>query len=250
IEMYQSDYCITLDELPADLYSKGVETKPTQSTTTTSGDGSTTTTTTTATGDFKFEVKSYDIELPANYLELEEVVVEIEGAPTASIGGALGYSNGSTPEDWVNIEWKGNADKDGKLTVTIDTSDMPKGLKNAELQIWWSNVWNAATETATDKDCEMIKYEVHANMGGLLTPVVYGDANEDGEVNISDAVLIMQSIANPEEFKITEQGKLNGDVYNTGDGITNNDALIIQYVEIKTITAADLPVDKEFLNDK
>ncbi|MDE6665988.1 MAG: glycoside hydrolase, partial [Ruminococcus sp.] len=250
IEMYQSDYCITLDELPADLYSKGVETKPTQSTTTTSGDGSTTTTTTTATGDFKFEVKSYDIELPANYLELAEVVVEIEGAPTASIGGALGYSNGPTPEDWVNIEWKGNADKDGKLTVTIDTSDMPKGLKNAELQIWWSNVWNAATETATDKDCEMVKYEVHANMGGLLPPVVYGDTNEDGEVNISDAVLIMQSIANPEEFKITEQGKLNGDVYNTGDGITNNDALIIQYVEIKTITAADLPVDKEFLNDK
>ncbi|MDE6092990.1 MAG: glycoside hydrolase family 9 protein [Ruminococcus sp.] len=72
--------------------------------------------------------------------------------------------------------------------------------------------------------------------------VVYGDANEDGNVNISDAVLIMQSIANPEEFKISKQGKINGDVYNNGDGITNNDALAIQLVEIKTITAEDLPL--------
>ncbi|MDE5771645.1 MAG: glycoside hydrolase [Ruminococcus sp.] len=249
IEMYQSDYCITLDELPADLYSKGAVTKPQQSTTTTSGDGSTTTTTTTtATGDFKFEVKSYDIELPANYLELAEVVVEIEGAPTASIGGALGYSTGDTPDDWVNIEWKGNADKDGKLTVTIDTSDMPKGLKNAELQIWWSNVWNAATETATDKDCEMVKYEVHANMGGLLPPVVYGDADESGDVNINDAVLIMQSIANPDKYKLTEQGKANADVVDNGGGITNADALAIQYIESKTITTADFPLTSKELD--
>ncbi len=73
------------------------------------------------------------------------------------------------------------------------------------------------------------------------TNVVYGDANEDGNVNISDSVLIMQSIANPDEFKITEQGKNNADVYRRGDGVTNNDALIIQYVEIKTLTVDDLP---------
>ncbi len=77
--------------------------------------------------------------------------------------------------------------------------------------------------------------------------VAYGDANEDGEVNISDSVLIMQAIANPEEFSLTEQGKNNADVYKRGDGVTNSDALIIQYVEIKTLTVDDLP--ESWLNE-
>ncbi len=69
-----------------------------------------------------------------------------------------------------------------------------------------------------------------------------GDANENGDVNISDAVLIMQAIANPEEYQISKQGQLNADVYNRGDGITCNDALVIQMVETKTISSTDLPV--------
>lgn len=73
----------------------------------------------------------------------------------------------------------------------------------------------------------------------------YGDVNEDGAVNISDAVLIMQSIANPDEFQITEQGKLNGDVVDNGNGLTNIDALAIQYIEIKTINTSDLPLTSE-----
>lgn len=75
---------------------------------------------------------------------------------------------------------------------------------------------------------------------------VYGDADEDGEVNINDAVIIMQSIANPDKYKLKTQGKINADVYNNGDGVTNNDALIIQYVESKTISVSDLPVGKDF----
>ena len=69
-----------------------------------------------------------------------------------------------------------------------------------------------------------------------------GDVNEDDDVNISDAVLIMQSIANPDEFKISEQGKLNGDVVDNGNGLTNIDALAIQYVEIKTFTSSIFPM--------
>ena len=45
---------------------------------------------------------------------------------------------------------------------------------------------------------------------------------------MSDAVLIMQSLANPNGYKITEQGKVNGDVYENGSGITNQDAVSIQ----------------------
>ena len=70
----------------------------------------------------------------------------------------------------------------------------------------------------------------------------YGDADLDGEVNINDAVLIMQSIANPDKYKLNEQGKLNADVVDNGGGITNSDALAIQYIESKTIKASDFPI--------
>ena len=70
----------------------------------------------------------------------------------------------------------------------------------------------------------------------------FGDADESGEVNINDAVLIMQSIANPDKYKLTEQGKLNADVIDNGNGVTNSDALAIQYVESRTITPSDFPM--------
>ncbi|MDE6092501.1 MAG: cellulose 1,4-beta-cellobiosidase, partial [Ruminococcus sp.] len=77
---------------------------------------------------------------------------------------------------------------------------------------------------------------------------MWGDANVDEKVNISDAVLIMQSIANPEEFTVSAQGKLNGDVIDNGGGLTNLDALAIQYVEIKTITNEAFPMSANDLD--
>ncbi|MBP7188212.1 MAG: glycoside hydrolase family 11 protein [Ruminococcus sp.] len=57
---------------------------------------------------------------------------------------------------------------------------------------------------------------------------IWGDANCDDNTDMSDAVLIMQSLANPNGYKITERGKINGDVYENGSGITNQDAVSIQ----------------------
>lgn len=64
-----------------------------------------------------------------------------------------------------------------------------------------------------------------------------GDANVDGEFTLADAVMIMQSIANPDRYGIkaengmTEQGVKNADT--DGDVITNSDALNIQKRLIK-----------------
>ncbi|MBR6996284.1 MAG: hypothetical protein IKH96_09750 [Ruminococcus sp.] len=55
-----------------------------------------------------------------------------------------------------------------------------------------------------------------------------GDANCDGETDLADAIFIMQSMANPDKYDISERGRFNGDVYETGHGITANDALEIQ----------------------
>ena len=64
--------------------------------------------------------------------------------------------------------------------------------------------------------------------------VVKGDANCDGQVDLSDAVMIMQALANPNKYgldgtaehHLTEQGKLNADM--DGDGLTVGDAQAIQ----------------------
>ena len=77
--------------------------------------------------------------------------------------------------------------------------------------------------------------------------IKYGDANCDGDVTIADAVLILQSIANPDNYKLSEQGRKNADVSNYGDGITASDALVIQLVEAKQINVKDLPTQYKII---
>ncbi|MDE5862489.1 MAG: hypothetical protein K2H28_09895 [Ruminococcus sp.] len=72
--------------------------------------------------------------------------------------------------------------------------------------------------------------------------IIYGDANCDTNISLADAVLIMQSLSNPDIYNLSEQGKSNADIYNRGDGITTQDALTIQKVNINLIETADLPV--------
>lgn len=74
-------------------------------------------------------------------------------------------------------------------------------------------------------------------LGGFAAEsTMIGDANCDGKVDISDAVLIMQSLASPNKYgitgsdpkHITDQGKKNADCDGSNDGVTNADALAIQ----------------------
>ncbi len=78
---------------------------------------------------------------------------------------------------------------------------------------------------------------------------ISGDANCDGKVRLNDAVLIMQSIGNPEVYglggtdknSITAQGIINADCCGNNDGLTNNDALSIQRYLIHLVDA--LPIE-------
>ena len=94
-------------------------------------------------------------------------------------------------------------------------------------------------------------YCVEMNMIPIMDSVaVNGDANCDGELSMADAVIIMQSLANPERFgvngtdehHITEQGKKNADITGDNDGITNADALAIQM----KLLGLDNTVDAEY----
>lgn len=229
VNMYTSDYAITLDELPANLYSEPVVTTTdpnatTVTTTTTTADPDATTTTT----PYVFQQKSYKITLPET--DRGTITVNIEGAPTASIGGCIGY--GTNADDWVNLEWSGNADADGKLSVDIDISEIPETFTTVELQIWWSNVWDNVNKVANDADCEMIDYTFSSSADVTTTTEepngTYGDANGDGAVDVADATLIMQTAANPDVYSIDDENKPFADVTGDGDGVTPADALAIQ----------------------
>ncbi|MDE6781390.1 MAG: DUF5620 domain-containing protein [Ruminococcus sp.] len=78
---------------------------------------------------------------------------------------------------------------------------------------------------------------------------LWGDANVDKKVSIADAVLIMQSLSNPDEYKLSEQGIVNADVVDNGEGVAPSDALAIQAVDLQLIEQSELPITSEKLNN-
>ena len=57
---------------------------------------------------------------------------------------------------------------------------------------------------------------------------VTGDANCDNQLDMADAVLIMQALANPNKYQVSAQGSYNADM--NDDGITVGDAQAIQEI--------------------
>ncbi len=269
IEMYQSDYCITLDELPADLYKNGKTPDPTTTTATkaTTTVSSTTAATTTTTSDaFTFKVMKQKVELWEGSKAGCWLQAEIKGAKKASIGGALGF--GTSADDWTNIEWKEDA-VGGEIILRMPLDDIPENITSAEFQIWWSNVWDAEKEVAVDQPCEITDLsvitdvipvssetttltttatstatsttatatEITTTSAETVKVTLLGDANLDGKVSVADAVAILQSIANKDKFQLKPEGAANADCYDVGDGVTANDALAIQKLDAGAIEA-------------
>lgn len=70
-----------------------------------------------------------------------------------------------------------------------------------------------------------------------LAVTLYGDATCDGYVNLADALLILQNVANATKYPLTPQGTVNADCHTPGDGISALDALSIQRLDAKAITS-------------
>ena len=117
-------------------------------------------------------------------------------------------------------------------TTTTSTTTSSTTTTTAETTSTSTSTSSSATSTSTTSD-------------GKATDSVtkWGDANCDGGVDMADAVIILQALANPNKYgvngtdekHITELGILNGDVYENGTKLTNNDALSIQKYCLKLI---------------
>ena len=77
---------------------------------------------------------------------------------------------------------------------------------------------------------------------------LYGDANCDGKVTLSDALAVLQFVANEDKYPLTEEGQKNADCVDAGKGITAQDALAIQMVDTELIDISELPVAASALN--
>ncbi|MDE5583478.1 MAG: hypothetical protein K2J08_07215 [Ruminococcus sp.] len=128
----------------------------------------------------------------------------------------------------------------GDGIITVDLSAGSHTVAKADTANLFYMVYSADGDTPQDTTTT-IKPSVEDN-------IVWGDADNDKEVNINDAVLIMQSNANPDRYSLSEQGRKNADVID-GDGVTNTDALAIQYVESRTITPDKFPMTSAELDN-
>lgn len=141
------------------------------------------------------------------------------------------YNNPETVKELMTSDYAVNLD-DLPENLYVLSDEPPKTTATTS-----SNTNTTTTTTAT------------TTKGGISTPELFGDVNGDNKLSLADAVLIMQSLSNPNEYKLSEVAQAVGDVVDQGDGITPKDALAIQMVDLKRISASDLPITSEKLEN-
>ncbi|WP_295081394.1 endo-1,4-beta-xylanase [Ruminococcus sp.] len=131
--------------------------------------------------------------------------------------------DGKTASDPVRTTIAGGSTAATTTTTTVTTTSETTTTTTSET--------TTSTTTSTDTNTTTT-----TTVTGELPVTLAGDANVDGQVDMGDAVLIMQCLANPnkydvngtDEHHITVQGKVNADVDKESEGLTTNDALCIQ----------------------
>jgi aryl-phospho-beta-D-glucosidase BglC (GH1 family) len=193
-------------------------TDPTEPTTIKPTAATTTEDSTDETDAFVFETKKYTVTLTGG----SQLALTFKGEGSASIGGCVGYAVG---KEWNSIEWNTSLDADGNAVVYVDISDIPDDVASAEVQIWWSNVWDNGIKDSVDTDCELTNYEISSE---VATDGILGDVDGNGSITVNDAVIILSYVANSEKYPLDATTLDLADVYSRGDGVSNNDALSIQ----------------------
>ncbi len=145
-------------------------------------------------------------------------------------------------DDGTNLNVKGSA--------TEDVAELQTG--------WWAfseKQGDGGSDVVIDYTKVTLVYEYDNTQPSTApttnpddTSSLIGDANEDGSVDIADATAIIQHMGNPDEYALSEQGKINADIVNNGDGVTGADAVALQLLEAKKIKQSEFPITMEQYN--
>ena len=160
---------------------------------------------------------------------------------------ALGYKQDM--ETYEDVIWDSKNDYSyADLVSFADVNDAAEITDKITLYADDKLVWGVEPDGTTASD------EPSTSSNDTTVPtddtpadILYGDTNCDKKVELADAVLIMQALANPNKYglegtyskHITKQGSLNGDCDLTEKGLTPNDAVAIQMYLLNQVT---LPV--------
>lgn len=169
-----------------------------------------------------------DIENP------EDVKTELsigESVEISVTGGSKPYLKRKSGNEWirdaypiVRIDEVGRKDYSYfYTTVTYRITAMEPGIcslsfENAQS---WASIHDAFIFTVSDED---------GNVPDGMEKTDAGDANCDGKVNVSDAVTVLQYVANREKYPMSPQGMTNADIDGVR-GITGTDAMVIQQID-------------------
>ncbi|EWM53228.1 cellulase family glycosylhydrolase [Ruminococcus flavefaciens] len=190
----------------------------------------------------------------------DDLIIKIKGEPNTDTNGCVGF-NGT---GWEQIKWEGKTDANGELTIRIPVSQFPAGLQSAEAQIWYqpelvdfdgynfgkaevTTTTSTTTTTETTTTTTTTTAPISSSTTSTTTSTVpqkkstgNGDANGDGVVDLADAIFIMQCLANPNKYQLSDAGRVAADVYGD-DGVTGDDAMAIQLLLIKKISSLPVP---------
>ena len=130
----------------------------------------------------------------------------------------------------------GQSDITTTTTTTTATTTTTTTTTSATTTTTTSTATSSETTTTSTTTAPATESTTTTTFDTEKTVTLAGDANCDGSVDMSDVVLIMQALANPNKFdtkgtddhRITEQGTVNADVSERGNGMTTADALEIQ----------------------
>lgn len=149
-------------------------------------------------------------------------------------------------QKWWDASEKGESSGDDKIEVKYSSIQVVYEYAQGEapaVSVTTTTTKPVAATTASNSTTTTTAAGTTTTAGKGSDSILYGDANNDGGVDLSDAVMIMQALANPnryglegtDEHHITKEGYANADCCNTGDGMTSNDALAIQKYLLKLI---------------
>lgn len=181
----------------------------------------------------------------------EHDVSEFSSLPSGEYTVQLGsYVDFSSYEDHHSIKNLSDVDCSFKVTITEETAvttTTSTAATTTTTKETTTTTTSTATTTTTTKETTATTKAVSATEAPFTattaSDILYGDANLNGVVELSDAVLIMQALCNPSKYdvigtdksRLTEKGKLNADCDGNNDGMTNKDALSIQKYLLKLI---------------
>ena len=126
-------------------------------------------------------------------------------------------------------------------TIGNNAFEKCTALKDIEVSNFHCNInvtGNAIPSTATIRGYENSKAQEYAKANGnTFDSMGYiGDANGDSSVDIADVVAIAAYVGDPKTNVLSDEAVIHADVHNIGNGITADDALMIQQFIANMIT--------------